>query len=267
VTIVTEGVKVEDQLEPSGQLGAAVVGPALMFTRDPVLSSQRHRGILRRMPFFLVLDLLVVIALYVYVFHVSMIVSGSMKPAYDIGDTVVALRHEFLPGRGLRRGDVILAQTAISSDPVMKRVVAVGGDSIAVEAGIPILNGVRIPQQARGNWVEIFRNQGPTAGYPACSNLPRMEGDSCIKSLLLETPPDVPGYEVLAAQRNGLSDMPVVVVSPGYLFLMGDNRDDSLDSRVTIAEGGFGMVAKDDVVGRVIFRFRMPDWSFIRRPD
>jgi signal peptidase I len=60
--------------------------------------------------------------------------------------------------------------------------------------------------------------------------------------------------------------MAEVTVPDGFLFLMGDNRDDSLDSRATTATGGFGMVAEDDVIGRVIFRFRMPDWSFIRHP-
>jgi signal peptidase I len=237
-----------------------------MIIRDPVLVRRRHRGILRRLPFLLALDLLFVLALYFFVFHASMIVSGSMKPAYDIGDTVIALRWEFPPGRDVRRGDVILAQTTILTDPVLKRVMAIGGDRIAVQAGVPLLNGVRIPQQAKGNWLELYQDQGTAAGYPACANLPRLTGDSCVKSIFLETPPGVQGYDVLAAKRDNLADMAEVIVPEGFLFLMGDNRDDSLDSRATTAIGGFGMVAEDDMIGRVIFRFRMPDWSFIRRP-
>ena len=51
--------------------------------------------------------------------------------------------------------------------------------------------------------------------------------------------------------RNLLDDTPEVTVPTGHLFVMGDNRDNSADSRISPALGGVGLLPTEDLIGRV----------------
>jgi signal peptidase I len=54
---------------------------------------------------------------------------------------------------------------------------------------------------------------------------------------------------------------PATRVPPGHVFLMGDNRDDNLDSRFPTVEGGIGMVPVDRLIGRALVTFWSTDGS------
>ena len=85
---------------------------------------------------------------------------------------------------------------------------------------------------------------------------------ACLYHAFLETLPGGPSFTVLDQIDNGpADDFPATRVPPGRVFLMGDNRDDSLDSRFPTYEGGIGMVPTENLIGRARVTFWSTDGS------
>jgi signal peptidase I len=68
---------------------------------------------------------------------------------------------------------------------------------------------------------------------------------------------------VLDQTTSTADDFAATEVPAGHVFLMGDNRDDSLDSRYSAAEGGIGMVAVENLIGHAGFTFWSTDGSAV----
>jgi signal peptidase I len=84
----------------------------------------------------------------------------------------------------------------------------------------------------------------------------------CLYPAYRETLPGGPSYTVLdQVESPRADDFPALKVPAGHVFLMGDNRDDSLDSRFSTAEGGIGLVPMENLVGRALFTFWSTDGS------
>jgi signal peptidase I len=81
---------------------------------------------------------------------------------------------------------------------------------------------------------------------------------ACMYPMYRESLPGGRSYRVLDQVDNPRADdVSEIVVPAGRMFLMGDNRDDSLDSRFSLQEGGIGFVPVENLIGRASFIF----WS------
>jgi signal peptidase I len=146
----------------------------------------------------------------------------------------------------------------------VKRVIGLPGDTVEVRGGMLILNGRSLPREAlRPFAMPISANSPCKVVAPAQPMIAGTEGRlRCLYPAYSETLPGGPSYTVLdQVESPRADDFPAVKVPPGHVFMMGDNRDDSLDSRFAPAEGGIGMVPLENLVGRALVTFWSTDGS------
>ncbi|MCB6177662.1 signal peptidase I [Rhodobacter sp. Har01] len=149
------------------------------------------------------------------------------------------------------RGDVVVFRHPVNGTDFIKRLIGLPGDRIQMKDGILFLNGEAAPQQPAGIFEELFEAQGPMRNRPRCENGAVAEGGICQKSRSIETLPGGRSHSVLNIDANGYADnTDVFTVPEGHYFFMGDNRDNSQDSRYSQAVGGVGMVPAEYLIGR-----------------
>jgi signal peptidase I len=198
----------------------------------------------------IVYALLIALVVRVFFYQPFNIPSGSMKSTLLVGDYLFASKMSYgysrysfpfgiVPFRGRlfgsepKRGDVVIFKLPRdNSTDYIKRLIGLPGDEVAVRGGIVHLNGQALPQAPAGTYV------GPEEGGRA---KPRYE----------ETLPNGVKHYVLHWQRESdLDNVGPFKVPAGHYFMMGDNRDDSIDSRVQSPHFGVGFVPYENLVGR-----------------
>jgi len=194
--------------------------------------------------------------------------SGSMKDTLLIGDFLFVNKMAYgysryscpfalcpIEGRILgsepERGDVVVFRHPTRGVDFIKRVIGLPGDTVQMQDGQLILNGRPVPQVPNGVFVEPKLPQGPARTLPRCTNEPVPEGGPCETPRFNETLPEGRSHDVLNIVDNWpLDDTPVFTVPAGTYFFMGDNRDNSEDSRVPAIAGGLGFVPAEYLIGR-----------------
>jgi signal peptidase I len=192
--------------------------------------------------------------------------SGSMKPTLLIGDFLFVNKMVYgysryscpfsmcpIDGRLLggdpKRGDVVVFRHPTNGTDYIKRLIGLPGDTIQMRDGVLFLNGQEVAQTPEGTFSEVNEPQGPMSSPPRCANRPEPGGE-CLADELSETLPDGPTHAILNLENGFGDDTPVFTVPEGEFFFMGDNRDNSMDSRFPRAAGGVGFVPFENLIGR-----------------
>lgn len=164
-------------------------------------------------------------------FHIP---SEAMMPTLAKGDRLVAAMHG--PG-DLRRGDIILFRMPRQT-LYIKRVAALPGDRIAMAAGVVVLNGRPVPQR--------FLAEETTEGS---------FGPERVKRLAERFPGEARDHPIFDSGPSAVDDMAETRVPAGFVFVLGDHRDRSADSRVPREAMGVELLPIADIEGRPQFHF------------
>ncbi len=181
------------------------------------------------------------------------VVSESMEPTLIKGDYVVANKfsygygpHTFSPlalplkrrylSRLPNRGDIIIFKSKASPRFYIKRLIGLPGDQVQVRNGELLINGIK--QKYHSIADGVLSHTSPTTGKQLLESLKDSKLSYRIRDTISGSP---------------LDNTAVYIVPQGHFFFLGDNRDFSIDSRHSIAEGGIGMIDGRDIIGRVEF--------------
>jgi signal peptidase I len=220
--------------------------------------------------FWLILAVLVFHSLIAKPFYIP---SESMMPGLLKGDRLVVSKYPFgwswvspsfhilpeMSGRLLgqlpERGDVVIVTPPGGTSDYIKRVIGLPGDRIEMIRGQLLINGQRVRRERR-----------PDAMFPIDANLPcdpdefgshQARGPDgrlyCRLPIVRETLPNGRAYDTIDLGPSDADDFAPVLVPAGHLWLMGDNRDHSADSRFPAApphNGLGGPVRWENIGGR-----------------
>jgi signal peptidase I len=214
----------------------------------------------------IVYAILIAVVIRTVAFEPFNIPSGSMIPTFLVGDYLFVSKYSYgysrfsMPlspdlfngrifGRVPTRGDVVVFKFPHdTSIDYIKRVIGLPGDKIQVKAGQLYINGTLAPRKSVGEYVE------------------NDEGRRTITTQYIETLPNGVQHPILKEQDVGyMNNTPEFQVPADHVFVMGDNRDNSSDSRV-MDSSGVGYVPIENLVGRAEFIFfsvdgRAPIWQ------
>lgn len=229
---------------------------------------------------FLLQLLIAVLIFRSFVFAPFSIPSESMLPRLMNGDLLLAAKWPYgfskhsmpfgapvIPGRILasepERGDIVIFKHPVDGLDYVKRVIALPGDRVGIEDGVVILNGDPLPREPLSDFaVELSPNTGCAWGGREEHNA---DGDGlCRYSQYRETLPGGRSFNTLDFGMTPGDNYRAVTIPEGHMFVMGDSRDNSRDSRFPARSGdAVGIVSQDLLVGEAAIILWSSDGSAV----
>jgi signal peptidase I len=153
-------------------------------------------------------------------------------------------------GRMPERGDVVIVTPPGANEDYIKRVIGLPGDTIAVRGGRLSINGKLVRYELRPPAMIPIDANAPCGPEFAGFQVASADGRGyCRLPIVRETLPNGVSYDTIELGNSQGDDFGPVTVPAGRLFLMGDNRDRSADSRFTLAEQGLGGPVPWETIG------------------
>lgn len=227
----------------------AAVAPAPIRTLETA-PEVPPKGIIRDYFETIVICVIFVVAARAFVFQQSKIPTGSMIPTLLIGDYIVVnkfiyspaasgIERALLPVRDIRRGDIIVFKYPEEPEKdYIKRIIGLPGEVIEIRDKTVLIDGHPMEEPYKVHETELNQDSWNRI----------KEGES-ITQLSAATPRPRPLSRFRADERSNFGPL---LVPQGQYFAMGDNRDNSRDSRA------WGAVPRDNIKGRAFIIF----WSF-----